>query len=179
MLSVRFDDCGREFELRPAWAAVALPVPDGFDRFEWSEGVSSPWSAAPRWLLRCDARRLRALAEAADGGPGRLPEPQVHAAVARLLQRGRLRLVELRRRRLVDDQRAERAWVSSLVVTPSMLRSARSAAAEPAPTPSAAPALPVAVDADRQAAVLRRAAALGTPFCEECERRRAVALEPA
>jgi len=181
VLSVRFEHCGREFELRPAWPpSVQAALPDGLERVECIGGLWSPWSTTPRWLRSCDAWRLRALAEEVDGGPGVLQQrdAQVHAAVGRLLQQGRLRLFELRRCSPADQQRVEAAGTSVPAVTPSMLRAAPAATAAPAP-PAAVVAAPV-IDPDRQAAVLRRAAELGTPFCEECERRRQVAeLEPA
>ena len=180
VLSVRFNHGGRELELRPAWPPdTEAPLPDGFERVECVGGLWAPWSAGPRWLRSCDAWRLRALAEEVDGGPGVLQQrdAQVHAAITRLLQQGRLRLYELSRRTFADEQRVETAGVSAPAVTPSMLRTAPSPAAA-TPAVAAAPP-PPAIDQDRQAAVLRRAADLGTPFCEECERRRAAELELA
>jgi hypothetical protein len=173
-LAVRFEDGGREFELRPAGSGTSLPLlPDGFERVACAEGRLPPWPVVPGWLQRCDARHLRGLAEDADLGCGAgLPRaPQLHDAVLRLLGLRRLALCELMRRGRADPQQVESARVSSLTVTPSMLR----AAPAPAPAPASPPAGPVTVapviDQDRQAAVLRRAAARGTPFCEECERR--------
>jgi hypothetical protein len=189
VLSVQFDHCGRKFELRQAWPAVMQPPRDGFERVEPADALPGPWPAVPRSLMSCDPWRLRALAEEVDGGPGVLQQrdAQVHAAVARLLHQGRLRLYELTRRHLLDEQEAEVPQAASPVFTPSMLREAPSP--EPAPAEAAAAATPLLIDQDRQAAVLRRAAASGVPFCEECERRaqrqprqpqhEAAALEPA
>ena len=171
VLSVQFDHCGRRFELRPAWPAVAQPPRDGFERVAFTDVPSGPWPTVPRCLASCNTWRLRALAEEIDGGPGMLQQrdTQVHAAITRLLQQGRLRLFELTRRRLAD-QEAELPLAASQAVTPSMLRAAP--ADEPAPAAAAPEAAAPLIDQDRQAAVLRRAAEHGTPFCEECERRR-------
>ena len=185
VLSVQFEHCGRRLELRPAWPPTAVLPGDGFDRAELAEVPTGPWPRVPRWLAACDTWRLRALAEDIDGGPGVLQQrdAQVHAAVTRLLQQGRLRLFELTRRPLRDEQKAELPQSTAPALTPSMLRGA--ATAETAPQAAQVqPPTPV-IDQDRQAAVLRRAAENGTPFCEECERRRqerqrqATELEPA
>lgn len=186
LLSVQFDHCGRRFELRPAWpVSAAAPPQDGFERVASATVPSGPWAAVPRWLAACDAWRLRALAEAIDDGHGLQQQcnAQVHAAVVRLLQQGRLRAFELVRRPLRDDQKAEAPRATSQAFTPSMLRGA--ATPEPAPALAPAEAPPQPIDQDLQAAVLRRAAEHGVPFCEECERRRparqdqAAELEPA
>lgn len=185
VLSVQFDHCGRRFELRPAWPPSA-PLPcDGFDREESTDVPAGPWPVVPRWLASCDTWRLRALAEDIDGGPGVLQQrdAQVHASVTRLLQQGRLRLFELTHRPLRDEQKAELPQSTAPAFTPSMLR----APTPSAPTPEAVQAepQPPVIDQDTQAAVLRRAAQDGTPFCEECERRRqerqrhTAELEPA
>ena len=172
VLSVQFDHCGRKFELRPAWPVTAQLPRDRFERVESTAVPSGHWPVVPRFLASCDTWRLRALAEEVDGGPGALQQrdAQVHAAVVRLLQQGRLRLFVLTRRQLLDDQEAESPQATAPVVTPSMLRAAPS----PEPAPAAAPpaaAPPLLIDQDQQAAVLRRAAENGVPFCEECERR--------
>ena len=185
VLSVQFDHCGRRLELRPAWPPTAPLPSDGFERVASTDVPAGPWPVVPRWLAACDTWRLRALAEDIDGGPGvqQQRDAQVHAAVTRLLQQGRLRLFELTLRPLRDEQKAELPRSAALTFTPSMLRGA--APAETAPQAAQAkPPAPV-IDQDRQAAVLRRAAENGTPFCEECERRRlererqAAELEPA
>jgi hypothetical protein len=185
-LSVQFDHCGRKFELRQAWPVATQPGHDAFHRVESNDVLAGPWPAVPLSLMSCDTWRLRALAEEVDGGPGVLQQrdTQVHAAVARLLHQGRLRLYELTRRQLPDEQEAEAAKSASPVFTPSMLREARPP--EPAPAEARPAESPLLIDQDRQAAVLRRAAASGVPFCEECERRaqrqphrEGAALEPA
>ena len=177
VLSVQFEHGGRRFELRPAWPALVAAPRDGFERVAATPVPSGPWPRTPRWLASCPAWRLRALAEEIDGGPGALQQrdAQLHDAITRLLQQGRLRLFELTRRPLPDEQEAALPRVASPAVTPSMLRAAP--ADDPAPdhaataTPATDPAQPP-IDQDRQAAVLRRAAETGVPFCEECERRR-------
>ncbi len=186
VLSVQFDHCGRKFELRPAWPASTQPPRDGYERTESSAPLSGPWPAFPHCLRSCDAWRLRALAEDLDGGPGVLQQrdTQVHAAVGRLLQQGRLRLYQLTLRQRADEQEAEIPVQSTEVFTPSMLRTAP--AAESAAEAPAAAAPPPVLDQDLQAAALRQAAENGVPFCEECERQRqqrqrqaAAELEPA
>jgi hypothetical protein len=172
VLSVQFDHGGRKFELRPAWPVIAQPPRDRFERVESSAVSPGHWPVVPRFLASCDTWRLRALAEEVEGGPGVLQQrdAQVHAAVARLLQQGRLRLFVLARRPLLDEQKAESPQAAAPVVTPSMLRAAPS----PEPAPAAAPpatAPLLLIDQDQQAAALRRAAETGVPFCEECERR--------
>jgi hypothetical protein len=186
VLSVQFDHCGRRFELRPAWPPSAPPPSDGFDREESTDVPAGPWPAVPRWLASCDTWRLRALAEDIDGGPGVLQQrdAQVHAAVTRLLQQGRLRLFELTHRPLRDEQKAELPRSTVPAFTPSMLRAPAPAEPTRQAAAQAKPPTPV-IDQDQQAAVLRRAAENGTPFCEECERRRqerqrrVAELEPA
>jgi hypothetical protein len=186
VLSVRFEHGGRKFELRPAWPPASPAPRDGFERVASIDALSGPWPTVPQPLKSCASWRLRALAEEVDGGPGiqQQRDALVHAAVARLLHQGRLRLFELSRRPLADEQEAEAPRLASPVFTPSMLREAPGltpAAAEP--TPAEAPPLPI--DQDRQAAVLRHAAETGVPFCEECERQvqrhrqRESELEPA
>ena len=173
VLSVQFEHCGRRFELRPAWPAMAPPPRDGFDRVASTDVPSGPWPAVPRWLASCSTWRLRALAEEIDGGPGVLQQrdSQVHEAITRLLQQGRLHLLQLTRRALVDEQKAELPQAASPAFTPSMLRAAPAAEPAPAVKPAAAePAVPI--DQDLQAAVLRHAAESGVPLCEDCERRR-------
>ena len=171
-LSVQFDHCGRRYELRPAWSPMAQGPRDGFERVEATLVPTGPWPVVPRWLAACNTWRLRALADDLGGEPGVLQQrdAQLHAAVARLLQQGRLRVFELTRRALPDEQAAELPQAAAPAVTPSMLRAAAPSEAAPAAAQPEPP--PPVLDQDLQATVLRRAAENGTPFCEECERRR-------
>ena len=96
---------------------------------------------------------------------GRAKDDQILAAVADLLSSGRLVMV--------IPYRGASATTDEAIAASQMLPAARGPQARETEHIEDPPTFPSSHDGAAQAAVLREAARLAVPFCEECERARA------
>lgn len=115
-----------------------------------------------------DMGRLRDIAARFEGASavGRLSDDELLQVLAALLFAGRVSVAAIHRRHQSLGQGG---------AAPAAPPPRRSAAAAASPAPTAPPPEPEPSDdiAEAQVAALQSAAAIGTPFCEECERAKA------
>ena len=147
----------RTFELRRGFGP-----PDANRGLRFGDFQGAKWFLQGFWQ-ESDRRALRRLLGAE---LGLLDHQEVIGEVARRLTSGGLHLIE----RQDSTPRGLSYATAGIVTTPPPAPPRQSF---PSAQPTTAPKDPPTFAAqDRQAAVLRQASADGTPFCEECEKRK-------
>lgn len=189
--------------LRPGSSSASAPVANEPEPGGWSRVALLPGDAGrlADTLRKADPARLRAMLAREESFVQRLDDHRVRQSIARLAGLGTFGLFALAPRSARPGEARDPVTSSLFALEPplpppAVLRALPVAEAPPpearpgppasvlqlrptieAPAPAAAP-LPAedgvqALDQAAQAATLRRAAAQGVPFCEECARRAA------